>query len=312
MYTYKTPHTSVIQYQLKITFLKIYMQKLLLVLTLTTVFSFSCSHKNTNTEPLADGLEEMLAGKVYVMHSMIYADNKPWTTSNIFLIKGTQDTVWIFGSGYGDFAQPCEEACNDNNYYLGENFYGTGPATEDVRPLDSVITQVFKMQKESVVLQFIVPHYHNDHINAEFVDAFYSVFHYPKNPASAIWIHTNDLFGAICNEPCCGTEPCPDKKNKFYGVPYMPSWKPEYVAMFRPMGAENDSCNTVIKTFASASGIWHITKAVAVSADGHTDGTINLNNSDIQVRITGTKSKVQCTLPKGWTSMSVHGNIKQL
>lgn len=80
--------------------------------------------------------------------------------------------MWIFGSGYGDFNEPCEDACNDNNYYLGMEFSGTGPATEDVRPIDSIITNVFNLNKDSVILQFVVPHYHNDHINSEFIDAF--------------------------------------------------------------------------------------------------------------------------------------------
>ncbi|MBC8046028.1 MAG: hypothetical protein H7Y00_04485 [Fimbriimonadaceae bacterium] len=269
----------------------------------------SCAKNDREPGPLTDGLEEVVSNKIYVMHSMIYADNKPWTTSNIFVIKGTKDTVWIYGSGYGDFRKPCDDSCNDNNYYLGDNFYGTGPATEDVRPIDSVITNIFKINRDSAILQFIVPHYHLDHINSEFIDAFYTTFNYPLNPASKIWIHVNDSIGALCNEPCCGTQPCPDKKNKYYGVPYMPSWKPAYKSMFKTMGSESDICNTVIKTFSSENGVWEITKGVAVADDGHTDGTINLNNADLKLRINGTKSKVQCDLQKNWTSVSVHGNI---
>lgn len=287
----------------------VYMKFQILYLCLV-IFFFSCKKDKHPTTPLIDGLEEVHADNIYVMHSMIYAKNKPWTTSNIFVIKGTNDTVWIFGSGFGDFGKPCEEACNDNNYYLGENFYGTGPATEDVKPVDSVIRNIFKIEKDSAILQFIVPHYHNDHINSEFIDAFYSTFHYPFNPASKIWIHKNDSAGAVCNEPCCGTQPCPDKKNKYYGVPYMPAWKPEYKAMFKSMGSENDECNTVIKTFTSASGNWNITKGVSVKDKGHTDGTINLNNADLKLYITGTKSKVQCDFLPGWRIITVHGNIQ--
>ena len=266
----------------------------------------SCHH--LPEEPLHDGLEEMVPGKLYVMHSMIYEKNDPWTTSNIFIIKGTGDTVWIYGSGYGDFMQSCDD-CNDNNYYLGKNFHGTGPATADVQPIDSVITNIFHENRDSVLLQFIVPHYHNDHINNEFIDAFFSAFHYPLKDNEKIWIHINDSIGALCNEPCCGTQPCPDKKNKYYGVPYMPSWNPLYRAMFITMGHEDDPCNTVVKTFSSACGTWQITKALAVKDGGHTDGTINLGNEDLKLRICGTKSKAQCPLPEGWRFVTVHGNV---
>lgn len=269
----------------------------------------ACKKDHGPKAPLADGMEVIVENQIYVVHSMIYADNKPWTTSNIFIIKGTGDTVWIYGSGYGDFSMPCDDICNDNNFYLGDNFYGTGPATEDVRPIDSIITGVFGLSRDSVCLQFIVPHYHNDHINEEFIDAFYTAFNYPLKPEEKIWIHINDSIGALCDEPCCGTQPCPDKKNKYYGVPYLPKWKEEYKKMFVAMGHENDACNQVIKTFTSSTGNWQITKSVAVKDKGHTDGTINLQNEKLKLRIAGTKSKTQCALPEGWTFVTVHGNI---
>jgi hypothetical protein len=285
------------------------MQKKYYIITAFLISLLSCKQLPPH-EILNDGLEELIAGKLYVMHSMIYKSDEPWTTSNIFIIKGTGDTVWIFGTGYGDFNEPCEEACNDNNYYLGKTFHGTGPAIADAMPVDSIITNVFEIDRSNVTLQFIVPHYHNDHINSEFIDAFYNTMHYPIQAGEHIWIHINDSIGALCNEPCCGTQPCPDKSNKYYGVPYMPSWKEEYKAMFKTMGLHTDACNTVIKTFTSASGIWEITKSVAVKANGHTDGTINLHNKDLKLRIAGTKSKVQCPLPEGWQAVTVHGNTE--
>ena len=257
---------------------------------------------------LNDGTETVVEQSVYVVHSMIYADSLPWTTSNIYIIKGTGDTVWIYGSGYGDFADMCSD-CNDNNYYLGAKFYGTGPAIADVNQVDSVITKIFDLHRDSVLLQFIVPHYHNDHINNEFIDAFHNKLNYPLRSDEKIWIHTNDAYGAICNEPCCGTEPCPDKKNKFYGVPFHPAWQKEYINLFTKMGVTNDACNAVIKTFTSSSGEWQITKALAVENGGHTDGTVNLHNNSLQLRIAGTKSKKQCPLPEGWRLISVHGNV---
>ncbi len=282
-----------------------------LILCISVLFLFSCNTKNRNKETFVDGLEEIVPDALYVMHSMIYAKGEPWTTSNIFILRGTGDTVWIFGSGYGDFNAPCEEACNDNNFYLGEEFSGTGPVSEDVKPVDSVITHLFNLNRDSVILQFIVPHYHNDHINEEFIDAFYSTFNYPLKSDEKIWIHINDSIGALCDEPCCGTQPCPDKKNKYYGVPYMPHWKPEYKAMFTTMGSAQDVCNTNIKTLSSPLGTWHVAKAVSVADQGHTDGTINLQNAQLKLEISGTKSKTQCGLPAGWTRISVHGNVTE-
>ena len=149
-----------------------------------------------------------------------------------------------------------------------------------------------------------------DHINNEFIDAFHTVFDYPLRSDEKIWIHTNDLFGATCNEPCCGTEPCPDKKNnKYFGVPYLPSWKPEYIALFNAIGTPQDACDTPLKTITTTSGNWIVTKALSVQDGGHTDGTINLKNYEKKMVIAGTKSRFQCPYPEDWQFMSVHGNI---
>ena len=276
------------------------------VVLLAAVFT-SC-HKKRHPGPLTDGTETLVEGSVYVVHSLIFADQDPWTTSNIYVLNGTGDTVWIYGSGYGDFADACGD-CNDNNYYLGKKFHGTGPATADVRQVDSVIQQVFKKNKDSVILEFIVPHYHNDHINNEFIDAFYSSFSYPFRTDEKVWIHINDSIGALCDEPCCGTQPCPDKKNKYYGVPYLPHWNPKYKNMFIAIGRPDNVCDNVVKSFTTTCGVWHITKAMAVADGGHTDGTINLKNNALKIEIAGTKSKVQCPLPDDWRFVSVHGNI---
>lgn len=271
--------------------------------------SIAACKKDKFPDNLLDGTETVLPEQVYCVHSMIYAGNRPWTTSNIFVFNGLGDTVWVYGSGYGDFTDACGD-CNDNNYYLGKNMHGTGPASADVREVDSIITQIFGRDRNAVLLQFIVPHYHNDHINSEFIDAFHTVFAYPKNPGEKIWIHVNDLYGATCNEPCCGTEPCPDKKNnQYFGVPYLPSWKPEYVALFTPLGTNQDACDTPLKTFTTTSGNWVISKALSVAEKGHTDGTINLKNHAEKILIAGTKSRFQCPYPDDWQFMSVHGNI---
>lgn len=283
------------------------MRRLSSIIIMLVIFS-SCK-KDKFPKDLADGTESLIEKSVYVVHSMIYADDKPWTTSNIFVFNGLGDTVWIYGSGYGDFTDPCGD-CNDNNFYLGKQMRGTGPATADVEQVDSVITKIFKRDRDSVILQFIVPHYHNDHINNEFIDAFHTAFHYPMTAGEKIWIHTNDYYGATCNEPCCGTQPCPDKKhNKYFGVPYLPAWKSEYVALFTKMGSETDDCDTPLKSFATNSGNWTITKAMSTANGGHTDGTVNIKSFDKKILIAGTKSKIQCPYPDDWQFVSVHGNI---
>lgn len=277
------------------------------LLLITALFSSCKKHKDPG--PLTDGTETLIDQAVYVVHSMIYDADMPWTTSNIYVIRGTGDTVWIYGSGYGDFVESCAD-CNDNNFYLGKKFHGTGPATDDVLQVDSVITNIFGMHRDSVLLQFVVPHYHNDHINNEFIDAFHTDYAYPMRSDEKIWIHVNDRYGATCNEPCCGTEPCPDKKNnKYFGVPYLPSWKPEYLQLFTNMGNASDECDAYLKTITTPSGNWIVTKGMSVEDGGHTDGTVNLKNHDRKIMIAGTKSKIQCPYPDDWRFVSVHGNI---
>ena len=89
----------------------------------------------------------------------------------------------------------------------------------------------------------------------------------------------------------------------------MPAWKPEYVALFTALGAENDPCDTPLKTLTTTSGNWTVAKALAVADGGHTDGTVNLKNADKKIIIAGTKSKMQCPYPDDWRFVSVHGNI---
>jgi hypothetical protein len=231
-------------------------------------------------------------------------------TSNIFVIKGTQDTVWIYNGGYGNGGINCDETCNDYTYYKGEGFTTATNAADDVKQVDSIIQNVFLQRKDSVILQFIVPHFHADHINNEFIDAFYSAFHYPLKTSEKIFVHVNDSLGSVCNEPCCGTVPCgTNKKNQYYASPYSPAWKTEYLQMFDAIGSTQDTCNSIIKTFTSASGGWYITKGMSVNDKGHTNGTINLQNNLLRLRIAGTNNNPQCPLPEGWATISVHGNV---
>jgi hypothetical protein len=274
---------------------------------------FTCTNTPRQRAPLQTGTEQILAGKIYVVHSLSLYNNTPNMTSNIFVIKGTGDTAWIYNCGYGNGGVNCDETCNDYTYYKGKGFTTAKNATEDVKQVDSILQNVFLLDKDSVILQFIVPHFHADHINQEFIDAFYTTFRYPYKSSCKILVHVNDSVGSVCGEPCCGTIPCgTNKKNKYYASPYNPPWSINYLSMFDAMGNDTDTCNTALKTFTSASGNWVITKGMSLSGGGHTDGTINLHNEALKIRIAGTNNKPQCPLPVGWKTASVHGNIPWL
>lgn len=274
-------------------------------------FLTSCDKKNKPLKTFTTGTESILEGSLFVVHSLSLYNNTPNMTSNIFVIKGTSDTVWIYNGGYGNGGANCDEACNDYTYYKGVGFSTATNATEDVKQVDSIIQKIFLMQKDSVILQFIVPHFHADHINNEFIDAFYTTFQYPLKISDKIFVHINDSLGSVCNQPCCGTVPCgTNKENRYYASPYQPAWKAEYLQMFDALGSGNEACNSILKTFTSACGNWHITKGMNVSDGGHTDGTINLQNESLHLRIAGTNNKPQCPLSEEWVTVYVHGNTQ--
>lgn len=270
------------------------------------LFLLAC---NKTTKTFTTGIESIVPGEIYVVHSLSMLNDAHNMTSNIFLIKGLHDTIWIFGAGYGDGDNNCTD-CNDYTFYKGKGFYPFADALFDAQKADTVITQYFKIQKDSAKLMFIAPHFHADHLNAEFIDALFTSLHYPLHSDFKIFIHTADSMGAVCNTPCCGTEPCPSKKNPFYASPYNPPWNENYLNRIHSIGSVEDSCGQVIKYLQTASGIWRVTKGMAVQDGGHTDGTINLENENLKLRIAGTINKPQCPLPETWQTITVHGDTK--
>lgn len=70
--------------------------KVFSILFIGIIVFISCNKREL--PQLNDGTETVEAGAVYVVHSMIYVEHDPWTTSNIYVIKGTGDTVWVYGS----------------------------------------------------------------------------------------------------------------------------------------------------------------------------------------------------------------------
>ncbi len=254
--------------------------------------------------------EAIVPEQLYVIYSLSDNGESQNTSSNIYVIKGLGDTVWLFGAGYGDGDTGCD-GCNDYTYYKGEDFHVTHSALDDARKADSVITKVLGMERAKTSLFFIAPHFHADHINAEFLSAFFDSLHYSQPDAQNLLVHANDLEGATCNEPCCGAEPCPDKSNPFYASPYQPAWSVQQLEKFRGIGSAADTCNTITFKFSSPSGDWQVMKALDPSDGGHTRGTVNLLNHSLRIRINGTINRPQCPLPANWNELPIHGRVEK-
>jgi len=267
----------------------------------------SCIHscKPSDTS-IISGAETLIDGSLYVVHSISLNGEEINTSSNIFIVPGKDDTVWLFGTGYGDGS--CTD-CNDYTYYKGPGFATQTDAIQDAQKTDSIIKSHIQKDSELVKLMFIAPHFHADHLNAEFISAMHDSLGYPVPDYPNILIHTNDYKGATCNSPCCDSEPCPDKKNQYYAAPYQPSWTEEQLSHCVAIGHEDDDCNATIFKFESpTSGTWEVVKGESRKNGGHTDGTINLISNKEQIRINGTLNKPQCKLPKQWQELYVHGN----
>ncbi len=269
------------------------------------LLAFACKRPSaltatTETTMLIDG---MLA----VVPSISMEGESINTSSNIFVLRGTQDTIWIFGTGYGDGNVHCDD-CNDYTFYRGANFHTAANAIDDARKVDSILTQVWEIDRQQAIIQFIAPHFHADHLNAEFVAAVFDSLEYAEPTGKCIFVHRNDSAGAVCNTPCCGTLPCPDKDNPYYAAPYQPEWNNRQLAYFSFFGTDIDTCNQVCMTITAPVGDWLVSKGTARANGGHTDGTVNLQSVSLQIRIAGTLNRPQCPLPDGWRTFYVHGN----
>lgn len=255
---------------------------------------------------LVTGAEAILGGEFYVVHSGIAKHDTLYNTSNIYIIKGTADTVWLFGAGYGDKSDfPADTS--DIKFYKGAGFDASLNALADAQQVDSIITQAFGLNKQDVVLQFIAPHFHLDHLNQEFLAALIEDLNYPGNSLQ-ILVHVKDSTGAMCNSYCCGNSGC-SSPSSFFGAPFHPKWTMPYLQRFKFLGGPNDTCNHPVWTFTSLCGKWVALKSVNYNDGGHTDGSINLENSSLQLRLNGADGGTQCPLPDSWQVFNIHGNI---
>jgi len=250
--------------------------------------------------------QTLISNQAYVVHSGMKMGSQLNNTSNIYVIKGMADSVWIFGSGYGDSTTITETS--DIKIYKGNAFEPTRNAIDDASEVNAIITNSFGIPASSAKLMFIVPHYHLDHINKEFIDAFFISF--PYSPSQTrVYVHINDSVGSICNSKCCGGVVCNNLSDPFFGVPFRKAWTQSIINKFDAIGAANDTCNQEILKFNAPSGIWKITKALAVVNNGHTDGSVNMQNTNYQYKINGADGGNQCYLPAGWIQFPIHGNI---
>ena len=248
------------------------------------------------------GIDTLVCGSLYVVYSgQTYVSNPTIikNTSNIFVIKGLADTVWIFNMGYGD---PMRDDTLWSPLYTA---YRNTMA--DAREVDSVITDYLGMNPATVNLQFIVPHFHFDHVNNELPACLFDSLGYSRN-GSRIIIHNNDYYRTTCNQPCCGTTPCNGVGTYLAGGPYSSPWSAANSSLFTSIGSGSDiPCTTQVMSFQSAMGTWN----VFLQDTSHTAGTLLLENNMYQIRLEGAGApNANCPLNAGWYEVGVHKNIE--
>jgi len=250
------------------------------------------------------GAEAVVEGQLYVVHSALSLSDRVVNTSNIYVVKGVADSVWIFGTGYGDRSLVPERLSDVRTYRPLKDATRTG--LYDAEVVDSVIVDAFGFNPEFVSLTILVPHFHFDHINKEFVAALLEKLRYPRDRARVL-VHANDSLGTVCNAPCCGNVPC-GEADPMWGVPFNAPWTPSYLNLVRAIGSPDDACNAVVAEFASPVGVWEVRKGMPVAEGGHTDGTINLDSPSLATRIVGANAGVLCPLSPAWQTLRIHGD----
>ncbi len=219
------------------------------------------------------GIDTVVCDKMYVVYSGSSDTsnlNNVITTSNIFLLKGMADTVWIFGTGYGG-----------RSNLTSPQFTSTRTALEDALDADSVIRNYFGINPTLAKIQFIVPHRHFDHVNWEFMTSLFDTIGYSRANTS-IYAHANDYLGAFNN---CSVLDQPSVQS---------------------LGLTSDPpCTTLLLTFSSAMGEWEVYKGDI----NHTQGTINIENSTYGIRVEGALSIPGCAMDTSWKELGVHKSM---
>lgn len=255
------------------------------------------------------GKQEIIRDSFYVVHS---GEGRYSVTglSNIYLIKGKNDSVWIFGAGYGNRygTLPVDSPRDDIAYYGRPSPYRN--AIDDARIVDTIIRTNFGISRSRARLMFITPHGHLDHINMEFLSSLCDTIGYNLN-ALNIFIHRNDYMLASCNKPYCGDTLHPqDNTNPYFGAPFDVPWTSTYINKFKKLGKSGDLCNQIVKTFTSVLGTCYVKKGQPVASGGHTDGTVNIDNPDYKFRIEGAGAGKDCYVDPSWDTFHIHGPVR--
>lgn len=228
-------------------------------------------------------VEPVIHNNVYCIHSNLYNNTTFINSSNIYVLKGTNDTVFIFGMGYG---KPEQIRVYRNVPTLNTNI------NQDAHLLDSVVSL---LNVTSPKIMFICPHQHLDHINQAFVDVVDSLY---GTVNTKIYVHRKDFKGATCNDHCCDGSECV-QGSPFFGVPY--EWDAPTLLKFRSLGRSNDSCGQVVKRFTTSYGMWWVMKGT----DTHTPGALDLQCTTVPIRINGSDIAVCPTT--GFDVLPCHG-----
>lgn len=269
---------------------------LLVVLLLNTMLFANDATAQGGSTPLIVGVDSIIHQQAYVVYSGLTKYDSVVATSNIYVIRGRADTVWIYGCGYGEGT--------DVMYYRGPQWGVERGPEADALDVDSIITQLFQMPRDEAILQFIVPHYHLDHINQEFVDEFYSQLNYDISPLN-IYVHHNDSLPSVCNDACCGNNPCSSPTDLHYGAAFYKQWKQDYIHRFTAIGSPFDTTGQVLKTLTAPHGNWNIRKGT----NFHTSGTVNLTNELLRLKIEGSiQDTLNLYLP--YNRLRIHRNMK--
>lgn len=237
---------------------------------------------------LNTNVEVIVPNYTYCVHSLLYLNGNLINTSNIYVIRGSSDTCWFFGCGYGD--------TTDLNIYRDTTLVTS--LSRDIRLVDSIVTDVFGMA--SCKPMVISAHYHLDHLNKDFIDGLDSLFGFMQ---SKIYCHFTELKRCTCNQLCCTGIMCAQGSISF-GAPFDRPWLQSTIAQFKTMGSKNDPCGKILKYITTPLGNWIVKKG----DNAHTSGCVNLDHSFLNMRINGSDIVGACVAPGGWQVFPIHGD----
>lgn len=266
------------------------------------------------TTAVGYGYEILEAGHLYVVHSAAYdtVNDRIPEVSNIYIIKGNTDrasnktTVWVYGSGYGN---DDEDLKNYQNIKGSLGWTARRSALDDATDVNCVIENEMGVDSSQVVLRFVAPHKHIDHLNPEFLSALFGTaetgYGYPL-AGTRHHVHQADYYnGAIlaCTQACCGDANCTQQGSPYFGIAYTPLWSSDIKRRFSALSSLDNLPCDVVGTINTPRGTWEI-----VLSPGHTDGAVNLSHANYYVHSSPKKTQTgNCPIPATAIQYEVHG-----